>query len=562
MKDQLIISFGQQFETLRLVLRQESAWPSPSLGFALHVFKRGEEAVPFSTDLISVSSEERRRIDQAPVLAAIGYAIGSEALMPNHALRTVWANGLDRLSARNPFPLDRESFAYRPIELFGIALGATHCDGVNTSSKQWLTDVVVKAEEKLSEGDFWQRLLSGCAAFLLGRHWKRVSAPAPEDMSAEELSLLIWLRASYMEYVTEQQLPATGLESALVARTTMNLVRTEDPAPAAVLLFSLGKSVELLIGTKMNEADQSSLMPQTDKAPESLRGKVDFAIITVREDEHKAVLNRFPKDYIFRGQHRSYSVGRLPLPSGESYSVAVVKSIEQGEASGQDVARDIIEDLDPQWILLVGIAGGIAADEFTLGDVVAAIRLHDFSVKALIEGKPVQYASTGGPAEKVVQDRLAMLGAMEQELKDWNSQGSIGLPRPPVDLKSSNFYGDEVWKKRVKSVFRKHFASGAQARQPLVTTGSIATSDSLIKDSQIVQQWEESARQTIAVEMELGGVYQASRRTEKTYPVLAIRGISDIVGFKRHPDWTAYACHSAAAFARAFLLTCPIKPRK
>ena len=41
---------------------------------------------------------------------------------------------------------------------------------------------------------------------------------------------------------------------------------------------------------------------------------------------------------------------------------------------------------------------------------------------------------------------------------------------------------------------------------------------------------------------------------------LAIRGISDVVGFKRHPDWTAYACETAAAFAKALLLTRPIEP--
>jgi hypothetical protein len=41
---------------------------------------------------------------------------------------------------------------------------------------------------------------------------------------------------------------------------------------------------------------------------------------------------------------------------------------------------------------------------------------------------------------------------------------------------------------------------------------------------------------------------------------LAIRGISDVVDFNRDPDWTAYACETAAAFAQAFLLTRPTEP--
>ena len=57
--------------------------------------------------------------------------------------------------------------------------------------------------------------------------------------------------------------------------------------------------------------------------------------------------------------------------------------------------------------------------------------------------------------------------------------------------------------------------------------------------------------------MESAGIYTAAHgRT----PFLAIRGISDIVGFKRHPDWTEYACRSAASFMRSFLLTRPIQP--
>jgi len=53
--------------------------------------------------------------------------------------------------------------------------------------------------------------------------------------------------------------------------------------------------------------------------------------------------------------------------------------------------------------------------------------------------------------------------------------------------------------------------------------------------------------------MELGGVFFAARQIDREYPVLAIRGISDIVGFKREEQWTKYACATAAAFAYALV---------
>jgi hypothetical protein len=44
-------------------------------------------------------------------------------------------------------------------------------------------------------------------------------------------------------------------------------------------------------------------------------------------------------------------------------------------------------------------------------------------------------------------------------------------------------------------------------------------------------------------------------------PYVAIRGLSDIVGLSRDPAWTAYACHTAAAFTLAFIRAQPIVPR-
>jgi nucleoside phosphorylase len=288
---------------------------------------------------------------------------------------------------------------------------------------------------------------------------------------------------------------------------------------------------------------------------EDYKGKIDFAIITIREDENRAVLKRFPKEAIHRGKHRSYVISRVPLAEGRYYLVAIVRSMEQGEGHGQDVARDAIEDLDPQWIFLVGIAGGVPAAEFTLGDVVAVMRLTDFSVKAVLEGRSPQYAVGGGPMHRKVQDLLTLLLAMDEELGDWNSENSIGMAKPKVTIAAKNLYGSDAWKSKVKESLIRHFGRSVLSRPPLVTTGAVASSDTLMKDTQTLQQWLEAARQLIAVEMELGGIYIAARRPEKEYPILAIRGISDIIGFKRHADWTEYACHSAAAFVHALILT-------
>ncbi len=91
-------------------------------------------------------------------------------------------------------------------------------------------------------------------------------------------------------------------------------------------------------------------------------------------------------------------------------------------------------------------------------------------------------------------------------------------------------------------------------------SGAIGSSDRLIKDTKILATFLlKAARQVLAVEMESAGVYRGA--SGRQVPSVAIRGISDVVGFKRHPGWTGYACHSAAAFTHAFLRTRPIGPR-
>ncbi len=117
-----------------------------------------------------------------------------------------------------------------------------------------------------------------------------------------------------------------------------------------------------------------------------------------------------------------------------------------------------------------------------------------------------------------------------------------------------------IGKKKVRNSLNKFFGPASQARDPLVTAGPIASSDLLVKDTATLSAWKERARHIQAVEMELRGVYTASRRKNREYPVLAVRGISDVVGLNRSPEWTEYACHSAAAFAKALIATRPIEP--
>lgn len=284
-----------------------------------------------------------------------------------------------------------------------------------------------------------------------------------------------------------------------------------------------------------------------------IKGQVDFGILTIREDEFEAVLQRFPP-YDRAVGKRQYNLSRVDLGEGASYLVAVVRCTEPGTGEALDLARDLLEDLAPRWLLVVGIGGGVPSDEFTLGDVVVSTRFHDFSVEAVLQDRAPEYALAGGPVHKHAAALAANLPALKATLGAWSTAASIGVERPPIDVKAGTTYGDKAWQARVKKALTRQ----ATRPEPIVTAGAIASSDRLIKDTEVLGVWLKVARQVVAVEMESAGVYRAAHGAQ--VPVLAIRGISDIVGFKRDARWTRYACHTAAAFAAALLQCRPIEP--
>jgi nucleoside phosphorylase len=288
-------------------------------------------------------------------------------------------------------------------------------------------------------------------------------------------------------------------------------------------------------------------------------GSVDFGILTVRADEYTAVLEHFLERETVRGRGY-YEFSRVPIVGGRQVGVAVARCIDQGQGPAHDAARDLIDDLNPGWILLVGIAGGVPDDDYSLGDVLLASRIYDFSVSAEIQDEEAhkrEWNVTGGPVHPQVAAILAAIPGWKKKFKGWNRQQAVGMKKPacavPKDLRSDRYYGPQDFRTKVQSSLQRNFPANKRSRPPQYVVLPIGSGNVLVKDPSLIAEWRQSARSLGFVEMESGGVYRAARRHDREYPVLVVRGLSDIIGFKRGAAWTAYACRSAAAFAAAFI---------
>ncbi|MCX5643111.1 MAG: hypothetical protein NTZ17_00250 [Phycisphaerae bacterium] len=293
-----------------------------------------------------------------------------------------------------------------------------------------------------------------------------------------------------------------------------------------------------------------------------LTGKVSFAIITVRPDEFPAVLGRFPNAIEVEGGKRPYFYASVTAREGYEIGVVIGRCGEQGHGPAQGMASNMIYDFAPPWILLVGIAGGIPDSEFSLGDVLLSSRVYDFSASAALPNGTKELNLRGGPMHKDVRDLLEKIPAFaeKEELRDWADSAHIGIPkpsfRPKKDFAKNRFFGSESWQGRARKSILRHFPGGVSARDPVFWPASTTSGNVMLKDPALAQILKQSVRSFCATEMELGGVYEAVlSEGEHKYRVLAIRGLSDIVGFDRDADWTLYACHSAASFAHRLIVS-------
>jgi nucleoside phosphorylase len=290
----------------------------------------------------------------------------------------------------------------------------------------------------------------------------------------------------------------------------------------------------------------------------SLRGHVDVGIITIREDEFEAMLDRFRSLRHVRGTGSDYEYTKLSTKSKAEMRVVLARCPEQGQGAAQALASTMITDLKPPWILLVGIAGALPGSEYTLGDVLLSQRMHDFSVTAAIEGKSPEFEDMGGPMAREVEKLVTGLKARRKQLGDWNTKEFLGQSKPKVNLprsiRAKSLYGDTGWKEKVLAGLTSQFPAKGKVRNPDFFAASMITGNTLLKDTKLARIWKTTARHTSGVEMELGGVCRAARSLyDGQTRVLAIRGLSDIVGYDRDPAWTAFACRSAAAFADALI---------
>lgn len=247
--------------------------------------------------------------------------------------------------------------------------------------------------------------------------------------------------------------------------------------------------------------------------------KTDFLIVTALREERDAVLHILGS-YQTMGQTREdpqvYFVSSLLAANGATYAITVLTLPEMGRVNAAIVAADAIRKWQPEYVLLVGIAGGFARNGAALGDMVLSTQLIDYELQRLSPG-----------------------------------QVDVRATQPPLSVRlltaAQNFL-DRNW---IASVASLRPLPG----EPQVIFGPIATGDKVVSDPAAIDRLLALSSKLVGVEMEAGGVGRASHRNETNF--FMIRGVSDLAdGDKDHAatrSWRPYACAVAAAYTAALI---------
>jgi nucleoside phosphorylase len=363
-----------------------------------------------------------------------------------------------------------------------------------------------------------------------------------EDLKRPDVELRKFIPVGFAHYVQNKQ----NIPPFLQGANYFNLGRGSKIGGLKDLIrhfrneFPLQAGVALAQGTSPLPRDPDSTPATGDgvqanrksrQPTSSMQPPIDFVIITPLEEEREAMLlhlgmpKRFPPT---ADDIRVYYPATVPVTFSDGtkseYRVVLTDLLGMGRLEAANAVGDAIRRWRPKFIILVGIAGGLAKAGVSVGDVLISEQIADYELQKLTPKKTQIRWS-------VHRANPRMLGAAKQlRPEDWRPLIRAARPVP----------GES----------RRH-------------AGPICTGDKVIAN-RLMNQYRDVWTKLIGVEMEAGGAASGAFQAPEAPGFFMVRGVSDLADAKKDnaqtQSWRAYACDIAAAYVEALLKSGPVLP--
>lgn len=282
-----------------------------------------------------------------------------------------------------------------------------------------------------------------------------------------------------------------------------------------------------------------NLKSRSRGAPEGRNGRTRVGIVTIIEEEFEAAQKVFGLDVNIPGT--SYFVASDP--DARQWDVALIQASDRSNVPVSADVTDFMEDLRPQILILLGVAGGlckegnVGRDGIRPGDVLFADQVNYVEFLKIDNGaiRVRSYAldHPSEPLRKNVCTPISKTFRIRDHLDD--------TTQPPIP--------DSPCK---------------------IHIGGIVSAEKVLGDvrSNIQRELLKPFDKPLAVDMESIGMARAvchGRGSFWYHPrYVIIRGISDLVADEENNEqraqWKAFAAYAAALVARKFVQTLPDDP--
>lgn len=239
-------------EAARAQLSAPAAWPDPPSGFARRLLQAAGVPPPpaFEASLRSAGASVLRR---APDLAAFGYLIDRA----DAETQGDWITAFERLTGREIFPPDRNSFIHLPLELVGIAFGLRDHPQTAETQRLWLGGAIQRG---FAEGQFLTPVAQASAATAARLIGRADVAPRVGDTNAAfavaDTADLILLGSLALLDGNGTVVDLSTIEATLVQRVLAEPVPMRDTAEAGGLLVLLTRAISR--GTVVGKDDPAA----------------------------------------------------------------------------------------------------------------------------------------------------------------------------------------------------------------------------------------------------------------------------------------------------------------
>lgn len=248
MNDAVEQSLAKTIQELKQFILRDWRLPDPESAFAYYLcLKASQLASAVTFPAITWPSEEMLRHPQS--LAAFGFLVSADPTY-EESLKPNWLEGFERIVKRDPFPLDRQSFAFRPLEVLGVSCGAATLLKLDDESRQSLAATVNRCGTE-GNSDTWSQLIYAVARQTL-EHTTVLPNFRAGDCNLDECALLKCIDECGLVEGVDDELLLSAEERLLVGHS-LRVAPTESVGKASLHYVALTAAVSRRIKSRLAE---------------------------------------------------------------------------------------------------------------------------------------------------------------------------------------------------------------------------------------------------------------------------------------------------------------------